>query len=429
MLRRHFISYLLRSSAGLAAGSVLSACGADATSRKANRRPIPGTVPVSVPKRPSAKAIIFLYMTGGPSQLDTFDPKPGTSNAAGARAVSTNVAGMQFGSLLPRLATMADKLAVLRSLTSKEGSHARARHLMHTGYTPAGGIQHPAFGSITAAQLGKGPLPSYVSIGGPGAGAGFLGGAYSPFSVLNPTRNVRNLARHRSIGDPRFRRRMRLWSELEGDFAKTHDVPVVHGQRASGERAVAMMDSLKVDAFNLEKEPESAKKPFGSSRFGLGCLMARRLVQVGVPFVEVNLNGWDTHTDHQTRIKPLCETLDRGMSALLADLASNGLLESTLVVWTGDFGRTPRMSPRGGRDHYPKLSPAVFAGGGVRGGQVIGATDKNGEDIVGSAVSVPDCYRSIASAIGVDPDTERKSRAGRPIATVDGGRVIHGLFA
>ncbi len=423
MLRREFIQLVLGSSATLGVGAV--GCGGRSTAKPF----APGTSnQPRAAKRKTARACIFLYMAGGPSQLDTFDPKPGTANAAGTKALATSVAGLQLGEGLSRLAAQAKHLAVLRSISSKEGSHARARYLMHTGYTPAGGIRHPAFGAITAASLGKGPLPSYVSVGGPGADAGFLGAAHAPFPVFNPQRPLRNLERARFVDQPRFDERVRLWRELETDFANSHDVPQVRNQRAVGERALAMMKASQLAAFDLSKEPASAKAAYGTSKFGLGCLMARRLVEVGVPFVQVTLNGWDTHTDHATRIKPLCRDLDAGMSALIADLAQRGLLESTLVVWTGDFGRTPRISPRGGRDHYPKVTPAVLAGGGVRGGQVIGQTDKTGESIVGSAVSVPDVYRSIAHTLGIDPDTERTSRAGRPIATVDGGTIISSLF-
>jgi uncharacterized protein (DUF1501 family) len=355
-----------------------------------------------------ARACILLYMNGGPSQIDTFDPKPGSDTAGGVKAIGTAVAGLQFAEFLPQLAKQAGRLAVIRSLVSKEGNHARARHLMHTGYVPAGGVRHPAFGAISAAELSRGPLPGYVSINGPGAGAGFLGAAHDPFAVGNPTKPVRNIARAEGVSEDRFAERIQLWRELEDGFAAGRDAPLIKD--------------------HVSKEPEAHRAAYGEGRLGQGCLMARRLVEAGVPFVEVQQQGWDTHASNLDRVKLLGAELDRAMAALLADLAARGLLETTLVVWAGDFGRTPTINANGGRDHYPQVTPAVFAGGGVRGGQAIGATDARGIEVVDRRLSVPDLYASVAHALGIDPHKERMSTAGRPIATVDGGTIIGGLF-
>jgi hypothetical protein len=421
--RRDFLRTAFAS--GLAAG--LASC--------ARHSPAPALATATAARAPlavgpgRARACILLYMAGGPSQIDTFDPKPGTDSAAGLRAIATDVAGMRFGELLPRLARQASSLAVIRSLVSAEGNHVRAAHLMHTGYAPGGGVDHPAFGAVVASERGDGPLPGYVAIGGPGAGAGFLGAAHAPFAVQAPTRPVRNLHRFRQLDEQRFDERLALRRQLDAEFAAAHPSPVVDGQLAVGERAVAMMNAAKVSAFDLQREPDSARRAYGESDFGLGCLMARRLVEAGVPFVEVTQKGWDTHLDHQNRIRPLCQELDQGMSALIADLAARGLLQSTLVVWTGDFGRTPALSPRGGRDHYPKVTPAVLAGGGTRGGQVIGATDQRGNEVTERALAVPDLFASICTALGIDADRSRMSPEGRPLATVDRGNAIDELFA
>lgn len=420
---------LLRTTLYSAALAALGCSGRDRKGDSAARlttTPAVGPAPASWPP---AKACIFLYMEGGPSQIDTWDPKPGADGAAGVESIQTAVPGLTLAVHLPLLAARAGDLAVIRSLASKEGNHARARHLMHTGYAPAGGVAHPGLGAIASAELGAGPLPGYVSIGGPGAGAGFLGAGHAPFAVLNPTRPVRNLSRFKGLEGDRFDARLALWRELESEFARTHDSGFARSQREVGERAVQMMNAAEAVAFDLGRESESTKTSYGDSAFGLGCLMARRLVENGVRFVEVAQRGWDTHFDHGERVKKLGAELDRSMSALLADLAARGMLESTLIVWGGDFGRTPWISARGGRDHYPKVTPAVLAGGGVRGGQVIGRTDERGHEIVDRPLAVPDLFITIATALGLDPEKTRMSRAGRPLTTTDGGIVIDGLLA
>jgi hypothetical protein len=394
-----------------------------------------GAAPHAARPGPRARACILLYMEGGPSQLDTFDPKPGTATGGPFAAVETAVKGIRISEHLPRLAGQMKHLAVIRSLTSKEGNHDRARHLMHTGYPPQGGVDHPAFGSLVAEAQRQVPgpqpadqLPGYVAIGGPGEDAGFLGAAYSPFPVLNPDKPTRNLARARGVDEPRFGARLELWRALQAGFAADHPGALVAGQRAVGEEAVALMHAHGAAAFDLAAEPEATRRPYGDSPFGAGCLMARRLVAEGVPFVEVNLKGWDTHDNNFPRVKDLSATLDQAMGALLQDLASRGLLSSTLVVWMGDFGRTPAVNERGGRDHYPSASTVVLGGGGVRGGQVIGATSGDGVEITARPVTVPDLYRSLAFAMGLDPDRTRFAPSGRPIKTVDGGAVIGELF-
>jgi uncharacterized protein (DUF1501 family) len=409
--RRHFLRFTLGSGMAVAISRPLLAAAASGGQATARR----------------ARACILLYMNGGPSQIDTFDPKSG-KNAGGVKAIGTKVAGIQVSEMLPLMAKQAHRLAVIRSIVSKEGNHTRARHLMHTGHAPAGGVTHPAFGSIAAAELGHGPLPGYVSIGGPGAPAGFLGAGYSPFAVRNPTRPVNNLNRAKVLDDARFKNRMELWRGLEDRFAASHDASLVKDQRAIAEQAVRMMTAAESVAFDLSQESAASRKAYGDGPFSTGCLMARRLIEKGVPFVEVMQQGWDTHERNLERVKVLAADLDRGMSALLEDLAQRGLLDTTLVVWAGDFGRTPVINERGGRDHYPQVTPAVLAGGGVRGGHVIGATDKDGLGVTDGKLVVADLFASIAQALGIDPDKQRISPAGRPISTVDNGTVIAGLF-
>ena len=379
------------------------------------------------------RSCILLYMEGGPSQIDTCDPKPGRPTGGEFKAIGTTVAGLQISEHLPLLAARAQALAVVRSVTSKEGNHQRARHLMHTGYPPQGGVEHPAFGSILGEVRGAGgkELPAYVSIAGPGEDAGFLSPALSPFSCRSRRRPYSYLAHAGGIDDARFAERIGLWRGLEDGFAAAHpDAALVSGQRALGEQAVAMMRRARDGGLqHRARSREAVRDAYGDTDFGAGCLMARRLVEAGVPFVEVTQKGWDTHKDNFTTVKQLSTHLDQAMSSLLDDLARRGLLESTLVLWMGDFGRTPRINANAGRDHYPQASSVVLAGGGVRGGQVLGATDADGIEIRDRAVTVPDLFRTIAVLLGVDPDVVRIAPSGRPIKTVDRGQLVKELLA
>jgi hypothetical protein len=391
--------------------------------------PRPPSPPQAPPGQGRARACILLYMEGGPSQLDTFDPKPGEPTGGPHKAIESSVSGIRVSEHLPLLARQARRLAIIRSLTSKEGNHDRARHLMHTGYPPQGGVDHPAFGALVAEARGRNALPGYVAIGGPGKDAGFLSAAYSPLPVLNPAKPTRNLALARGVDEARFGARVELWRTLQAGFASSRAGTVVDGQRDVGEQALALMHARGAAAFDITGEPEATRAAYGADKpFGAGCLMARRLVAEGVPFVEVMMRGWDTHEDNFPRVKQLCATLDQAMAALLDDLAARGLLDSTLVLWMGDFGRTPRINDRGGRDHFPAAGAVVLAGGGIRGGQVIGATSRGGDEITGRPVTVPDIFRSVAAAMALDPDKTRFAPSGRPIKTVDGGAVLGELF-
>jgi uncharacterized protein (DUF1501 family) len=375
-----------------------------------------------------AKACILLFMHGGASQLDTFDPKPGRPTGGGVSVIPTALPGVEVSEHLPGIARRLDRVALVRSLTAREGNHDRARHLMLTGYPPQGGAQHPALGAWVADAGEAGPLPGYVAIGGPGQGPGLLGASRAPFVVADATRPVRNLEPPRDVTAARQGNRAALWRTLQQDFERSHPSSQAAGHRAVVEQALDMRSSPATAAFELAREPAGMRGRYGDSSFGQGCLMARRLVEAGVPFVEVGLRGWDTHEDNEARVRELCGPLDTGMSALLDDLQARGLLDETLVVWMGDFGRTPRINARGGRDHYPAVSSVLLAGGGIAGGQVIGASDRDGYEIAERPVTVPDLMRTLATALGLDPEQTRLSPGGRPIAMVDGGQVIDELL-
>lgn len=374
----------------------------------------------------TAKACILLYMVGGASQIDTWDPKPGRPTGGEFDTIRTTLPGVRISEHLPQLARRTRDLAILRSLTYREGNHARARYLMHTGFVPAGGARHPGLGAhMHAAQDGGSPLPGNIAIGGPGHNAGFLGPQHDPFVIGNPAKKVRNV--EAVVSPDRLDARLALWSDFQGDFAAGRSDAAVAGHQSNVDQAIRMMRAEELEAFDVGAEPRASADRYGTSKFGQGCLMARRLVERGVPFVEVQMGGWDTHENNFERVAALSAELDAAMSALLDDLRDRGLLDETLVVWMGDFGRTPRINGRGGRDHYPKVASAVLAGGGIRGGQVIGSTDIDGYEVRDRPLSVADVHRTIHTKLGLDPDDMNLSDGGRPISAVDGGEVIEEL--
>jgi hypothetical protein len=380
--------------------------------------------------RKQGRACILLYMQGGPSQFETFSPLVDHPNAGETKPIKTNVAGIRISSNLPEMAKVANDYAIIRSMTSKEGSHPRASYLLHTGYLPTASVRHPSIGAIAAHEIAdpSSELPSYVRIGGRGnfATGGFLGVKYDPFDISNPNQPPQN---SRPTTDfARFDRRNDLLKKLEHDFSKENPQAVTdHDQLYA--QASRMIKSPDMAAFDLSKESQKMREMYGSSNFASGCLLARRLVESGVPCVEIVSNGWDTHDDGFNRVTAKCNEIDQPMAALFRDLKDRGMLDKTLIVWMGEFGRTPKINPRGGRDHYPRAFNVVMGGGGVRGGQVIGATDASGSSPEKRPVTVVDFFQSICHSMKIDAKKENMSGIGRPIKIVDGGEVVKELFS
>jgi uncharacterized protein (DUF1501 family) len=382
-------------------------------------------------KRPArADACIVLWLNGGPSHVDTFDPKPGTKGGGPFRAIATRAAGVKFAEHLPRLAEQAHRLAVVRGMTSLEGNHQRARFLAHTGYSPNPTVEHPALGAWVSARRADAhaDLPAFVAVGGPSAGGGFLGVQRGPFIVPDAGAPPANVHPARRVDAPRLDDRRAALGFLEARFAAETDDPKVAARRAVYEEAAALMRSPHLGAFDLASEPEKTRQGYGDSDFGRGCLLARRLVEAGVKYVEVQLDGWDTHKDNFTRVQRKLGELDPAAAALLADLEARRLLDRTLVVVMGEFGRTPAINPDEGRDHHPKAWSVLLAGGGVRGGVVHGKTDAAGESVVEGATRVPDLFATMATQLGLDPDETVQTRVGRPIAVTDGGTPIRAVL-
>jgi uncharacterized protein (DUF1501 family) len=374
------------------------------------------------------KAVILLWMAGGPSQFETFDPKPGADTQGPTRAIPTAVPGIQVAENWPKVAGVAGDLTIIRSMTSKEGNHGRATYLLHTGYAPSGGIVHPGIGSVVASEIGPEAfdLPHFVSIQGASVGPSFLGVTYAPFVVTDPNRPPDNLIA--PVPGGRVKRRLGLLKELEGEFARGGAAEQVRDHEALYGQTAEMVLSPRVKAFDLAAEPEAVRAAYGRTPFGQGCLMARRLVEAGVTFVEVQSSGWDTHANELTALKGLIPPVDRGTAALLTDLKQRGLLGRTLVIWMGEFGRMPRINLTAGRDHFPAAFNMALAGCGVRGGQVIGATDRLGTEVAERPVTVPDLFCTFCRALGLDPRKENQSNVGRPLKIVEGGHAVKEVF-
>ncbi|HEX3997246.1 MAG TPA: DUF1501 domain-containing protein [Pirellulales bacterium] len=376
------------------------------------------------------KSCILLYMTGGASHIDTFDPKPGNGEF---HAIPTAVPGIQVCEHLPRLAKQMRDIAIIRSMSTSEGSHARAKYLIHTGYREGvGGVVHPTLGSVVSARLGE-PQPEVtnfvrVSLGKySNLGAGYLGPANAPLTVDDPTRGVENLKSDDSM--PAFDRKAALLDGLDENFAERNKAPAAVAHREVYQSAVRLMHSPKVKAFDLTAESPALRAAYGTSRFAQACLLARRLVEVGVPFIEIDLDGWDTHKENFPRVKNLSAELDQGMAALLIDLKTKGLLDNTLVVWMGDFGRTPDIKGTG-RGHWPRAWTTLLAGAGLKTGQVVGRTDRRGAAVEERPVSATDFLATICKALGIDYTQEFRTRSGRPMRIVmKGEKPIDELFA
>jgi hypothetical protein len=378
--------------------------------------------------RKQGKACILLWMAGGPCQFETFDPKPGAETQGPTRAVASSVPGLQIAEHWGRMAPLMKEVALIRSMTGNEGNHGRASYLLHTSYAPTGGVTHPGLGSQVAHELGRPDfdLPLFVSIAGPSVGSAFLGVNYAPFVISNPAQPPDNLPA--PVSAARVRRRLNLLGELESTQSGSALGPLVRDHQALYDQTARMVLGPRNHAFHLDQEPQVVRDLYGASPFGQGCLMARRLIESGVPFVEVQSSGWDTHGKELPALKKLIPPVDRGTAALLADLKTRGLLESTLVIWMGEFGRTPRVNLEAGRDHYPEAFNLFLAGAGVRGGRVIGATDRKGVSVVERPVTVPDLFCTFCRALGIDPRKEKDSDVGRPVKIVEKGRTVEEVF-
>jgi hypothetical protein len=404
------------------------------------------------PKR--KKSCILLWMNGGPSTIDMWDLKVGHANGGPFKEIATATPGIKISEHLPKIATFMDKMAIIRSMNTKEGDHGLGTYYLHTGYAARGPIQYPSIGSLVAKEIGtdEAALPNYVSIApyrqfnAEAYGSGFLGPKQAPLivgDIANPFGQVRNgadpdygealkvkdLVPPSDLSKERFDARIGLLDDLQKDFIADRPDVGPRSHQTAYERAVKLMRTAASKAFNLEDEPAAVRDAYGRNLFGQGCLLARRLVEKGVPFVEVTLGqgpnnnfiAWDTHGDNFNQVKALSGVLDNAWSTLMTELKDRGLLDSTLIVWMGEFGRTPQINGGQGRDHFANAWSTVLAGGGIKGGQVVGKTSADGTKVEEREVTAPDFLATVAKALGIDPLTQNMSNVGRPIRVADPG--------
>ena len=396
------------------------------------------------------KSLIILWMSGGPSHMDTWDLKPGSPNGGEFKPIKTSAPGVEICEHLPTVAAQMKHLSIIRSLVSGEGSHERGRVLLHTANAPNPAVQFPSIGSIVSQQVTPKELalPGFISVSGASEGPGFLGMAYAPFTVQNPGTPPRNINAPSDLGREnspeqamRLQARYRMLGLVETNFVKEN----------RGEAAKAHFEVYK-KAFDLTASPlkrvfdirvENDGKPinpkladeYGRNGFGQGCLLARKLVEAGVPVVEVDLGGWDNHNNifpalhNASNQGGLVDRLDRGMGTLVRDLKDRGLLEHTVIVWMGEFGRTPRINQNAGRDHWPNGWSVVLGGGAIKGGQVYGATNEDGTRVKDNPCTVGDLFATIYEGLGISPATEIRDPLGRPrkITGEKGGTPLKGL--
>ena len=429
LTRRQFMVTAARSYLGVTVAPMLGASLAGSALGQSARSAGPGKV---------AEHVIFLNMSGGMSHLDTFDPKPKNKDVQGPVEAIATSGDFQLSEYLPKTAEVAEHMCVINSMTSRQGAHDQGQYLLHSSYSPRGTIVHPAIGSWVVRLKGRknDTLPGFVSVAGnpKRASSGFFGAEYAGVPLGRPDQGLKNSSRAHSVSEEDFTRRLAIADALNKDFHAKYKTPQVKAYDSLYDEAVKLMESEDLKAFDINKESSKVRSKYGGNSFGQGCLLARRLVETGVRFVEVGLGGWDTHYDNFTAVEARAAILDQGFSALMKELKSKGLLDKTLVVIGTEFGRTPKIvaEHNNGRDHHPACFSCVMAGAGVKGGTSYGKSDKNGQKVGSDAVSVQDFNATIGYALGLDTAKVLYSPSGRPFrmggAEKELGKPVTSIF-
>lgn len=380
-----------------------------------------------------AKHVIYLFMDGAMTHLDTFDPKVGVEEAGETKPIQTRVPGIQYGDRFPKLAYLAGAIAVVRSLSTETGAHDKGKYLMRTSYKQLNSIQHPAMGAWMVSEKGRlnQDLPGNYVIGGGNRhpGAGFLEPSLSPVPIANPAAGLQNTSLPKYLPPELFGRRLSLAARFDETFQTKRANGHVEAYNQLYSEAKRLMGSEHLKVFNIKDEPQKVRDAYGNNQLGQACLLARRLVQSGARFVEVNYGGWDMHQDIYTRLNTKANDVDTAVSSLMRDLHTHGLLKDTLIVLTTEFGRKPKLNVNGGRDHHPGAFCSLLAGAGIKGGQVYGASDKHGHSVDKDHVSVSEFNKTIAAAAGLPLEEERFAPNGRPFKIGGDGDPIEALLA
>ncbi|HCA50671.1 MAG: hypothetical protein CMM06_07690 [Rhodopirellula sp.] len=414
MSRRHFMSHMTGASAmtmpALAMGNTLLNNAEDLKRRR--------------------KSAILLWMGGGPSTMDIWDLKPGAPTGGPFRPIATS-GDQQISEHMPLMAKQMHNMSIIRSMSTREADHGRGRYYMHTGYVPNPNIEHPSYGAVLSHQLSHQrpelEIPPFVTVGGGSVGPGFLGMAWAPFSV-NSNGQVRNL--QMGLEDQRLYQRMYALDLIESGFINQRRGSAASDHQKILKKTLNLMTSSQMDAFKVAGEPEDVKERYGNTNFGRGCLMARRLVEQGVPFIEVGLGGWDNHQNiHATLRDTKLPELDQAMSALVEDLEQRELLQDTAIIWMGEFSRTPRINGNAGRDHWARSWSVVVGGGGLNGGLAIGETNSDGTRVETEPYTSQDVMASVCKGLGISLQTTFTSQNGRPMKIANSGKIIKELFS
>lgn len=414
MNRRHFLSHL-------AAASSLTIPATNFTNT---------ILANSADLKKRHKSAILLWMGGGPSTIDLWDLKPGSPTGGPFKPINTSADGIQICEHLPMIAKNMDKLSIVRSMSTREADHTRGRYYMHTGYVPSPTVDYPSYGSVISHELldqvPELEIPPFVSVGGSSVGPGFLGMSYAPF-VVDSNGNIRDL--NMGIDPNRLSQRLEMLAAIENKFIGEKRGGSALDHNKVLDKTVKLMTSKQMEAFKVAKEPAEVRERYGNTGFGRGCLMARRLVEAGVPFIEVDLGGWDNHAGiFQTLENQKLPELDKAMSALVEDLNDRGLLQDTAIIWMGEFGRTPNINGNGGRDHWARSWSVVVGGAGFKGGVVVGETNEDGKEIITDPYTSQDLMASVLSSLGISLETTFTSKNGRPMKIANSGKVIKELF-
>lgn len=424
MSRRHFLTHLAASAATIPALNFISHVKANAAELKKKQ-----------------KACILMWMSGGPPTIDIWDLKPESKNGGEFKPISTTGAA-QISELMPKTAQVMSNLSIIRAMSTREADHGRGRYYMHTAFVPNPTVVHPAFGSVISYELAGArkelEIPAFISIGGGGLSPGYLGMSHAPF-LVDASGRISNTQRSDSSPD-RMGNRLSMLSVIEDNFIKSDRGDAGQAHKDIYKKAVSLLQSKQNDAFRVDQEKKEVIDAYtgapaeggamgGRGQFGRSLLMARRLVEAGVPFVEVDFGGWDLHQGVFTNLKTQkLPAMDAGIAALTNDLKQRGMWNDVVIVWMGEFGRTPRINQDVGRDHWANSWAVMLGGGGLKGGLAIGETDADGLAVISSKTYQPgDVWATVAHALGIPLDTVHKSKNGRPMKIANGGTVISDL--
>ncbi len=379
---------------------------------------------------PTCEHVILFWNGGGMTHLDTFDPKPGRPTQGEFEPIDTSVEGIQVSEIFPQLAKQMQHVALIRSIAGVNGDHGRATYQLQTSYNQTGNVRHPGIGSVVVHEKNKlGDLPAYVTISGQAPGASYLGQRCEAYFVGRPGERDPYLAFPTGIAQQRGEKRLETLKRFNDRFAAKNGNVKLEATSTSVDEAVSLMRSPALEAFDLEKVDAKTIGRYGETAFGRGALMARRLVEKGVRFVQVNRGGFDVHQNAFPAMRLHGEEMDPALASLIADLAESGMLKKTLVIMLSEFGRTPNINKDAGRDHHPAVFSCLLAGGGMKGGVVIGSSDEDGFQPKDRPVQVPDIHATVCHALGIDAKKEVMTPLRRPMKLVEGGTTVTELFA